>query len=150
MMRAIPTTAVAVTLDLPADRRRGAPDLRGDRSDRPAAVQQVGDHHPLVLGEIAGAARPGHSDLHRRIVDKLPGGIANRAPVPPPGSGLPVDPDHPARLGVADPLSDQPRIQLLLLSLNPARRHTSSTAHRKPLKSRWYCNTRWIPPDGSV
>jgi hypothetical protein len=54
MMRAIPTTAVAVALDLPADRRRGAPDLRGDRSDRPAAVQQVGDHHPLVLGEIAG------------------------------------------------------------------------------------------------
>jgi hypothetical protein len=37
MMRAIPTTAVAVALDLPADRRRGAPELRGDRSDRPAA-----------------------------------------------------------------------------------------------------------------
>jgi len=62
-------------------------------------------------------------------VHELPGGIAHRSPIPPPVARLAVDRDPPARLSVADPLTDQPQVALLLLSLHTTRRRPSPLAH---------------------
>jgi hypothetical protein len=58
-----------------------------------------------------------------------PVGIADLPPVPPTISRLAVDPDHPTRLAVAEPLGDQLHVSLLLLRLDPARRRPSPASH---------------------
>src|SRR5450755_497118 len=104
--------------------------LPGDRTDRAPRGEPVGDQHPLLLAQVPPAPRLLGLDRHCRIVQDLPDGIHDRAAVAPPRARLAVDPDHPARLSVTDPLRYQPHVPPLLLGLHTARRSSPSLPHR--------------------
>src|SRR4051794_34021658 len=109
-----------------------APGERSKRDARKVTVSWSSGVARLTSSPLGVTAHLRLSDLHRRIVQGLPDGIDDRAAVPPPGAGLTIDADDPARLGVADPLGDQPHEALLLFRLHPTRRRPSpdsSLAH---------------------
>ena len=58
-----------------------------------------------------------------------PGGITDPPAIPPTVSRVAVDADQSTGLAVIDALRDQLRTALLLLSLNPTPRHSSSVPH---------------------
>jgi len=71
------------------------------------APDPVADHDPLILGQEPRRQqrRRGGHGLIVQLGTRTGG---DRAPVPPTCPGAPIDPHHPARLGVADPPGDQP------------------------------------------
>jgi len=102
---------------LTADRGRATSELRRDLAHRLLRPDQIRDHRPLLQRQVATMPRLGGFErAHSRIVHRFAGGAANRASIPPPRPGPPVDPHHSARLGVRHALSDQPTELLLLLS----------------------------------
>ena len=126
---AIPAAMVAVAADLAADRRRRPSELARDPTHAHARRAQVSDPDPLGLRQVPRTPRPRLHDFHRGIVQALPDGIDDRAPIAPPRARLAVDPDQPTRLRVAHPLRDQAHEPLLPLRLDPAPSRPSTISH---------------------
>src|SRR4051794_40021323 len=101
-MRSVAPGPAAVAPHLAPEGRWRAAQPARDRANAFAMALPVGDGEPLCFREMPGAAGLGFDQLHRGIVQALPGGIDDRRPIPPPGARLAANPNQPARLRVID------------------------------------------------
>jgi hypothetical protein len=107
---------VAVAAYLPADRGGAAADLPGDRAQRVAGPQQVGDGDALLLGEKPwrdGGGFPLFGDRRKDVITSRT--VDDLAPVAPPVAGLAMDPYLAARSRVAHPLRHEPKVVITLV-----------------------------------